>query len=297
VWQGLTGCSKQQSAPTPLPALPEPTEGWPDLALGQGGSPAATLDAALAAVGGLGRFVKRGQRVVIKPNVNWVSPPEHASNVNPHLLQRLIERCGEAGAQEVIVANHTQGDPEQVVQTSGAAAALRAAGARWQALNDEALYTWVDLPQGRQLRRTQLARLILETDVLINVPIAKHHSATRLTLSLKNLMGVTWNMGAFHQGGHLEQRIADLSTQVRPDLIIVDGTRILKSWGPSNRGGRGETEDLRKVLIGTDPVAVDACAASWFGLRPDDVAHLRRAHEMGLGEKEWSRLKVREVAV
>lgn len=78
---------------------------------------------------------------------------------------------------------------------------------------------------------------------------------------------------------------------------MVDGTRLLKSWGPSNRGGRGEVEELRKVLVGTDAVAVDACASSWFGLCPDDVAHIRLAHELGLGEKDWSRLKVREVEV
>jgi uncharacterized protein (DUF362 family) len=153
------------------------------------------------------------------------------------------------------------------------------------------LYRPVPVLRGRLLENVEIIGELLDADVFINIPIAKHHSATELTLGLKNLMGINWNRGYFHQMG-LHQAIADLSTVVKPDLIIMDANRILLTNGP---GGPGETRDDLTVIAGTDPLAVDAYTATLFNREAMEIGHMRYAYEQGVGEIDLKKLNIEEI--
>lgn len=279
------------SIPNILKAATEPTpSGTLDLAVAKGGSPADNTIKAIQAIGGIERFVKKGSKVVLKPNCLAANPPEIASTTNPSVIEVVVKMCLQAGAREVVVVSH---DPERSFQVSGIMEACSAAGARVVAANSRDLYQNIPVFRGRLLQNVEIIKEILDADVFVNIPIAKHHSQTDVTLSMKNLMGVNWNRAYFHQNG-LDQAIADLSTVVRPDLIIMDANRILLTNGP---GGPGQTRDDKTVIAGTDPVAIDAYTATLFNRVPRDIQHIRYAYESGLGEINFDKLNIKEIAV
>jgi uncharacterized protein (DUF362 family) len=134
----------------------------------------------------------------------------------------------------------------------------------------------------------------LNADVLIDVPIAKHHSLARLTLGMKNLMGVITDRPQMHI--NLGQRLADLSSRVRPHLTVVDAVRILMDHGPTG----GSLDDVKKtdtLIASPDIVAADSYAATLFGLRPDDLDYVGAGVSMGLGRSDLGNLKIEEITV
>ena len=155
------------------------------------------------------------------------------------------------------------------------------------------LYQAVPVLRGRLLQNEEIIKDVLDADVFINMPIAKDHAGTRLTLGMKNHMGINWNRGYFHQYG-LHQGIADLATVVKPDLIIMDANRILLTNGP---GGPGQTREDKTVIAGTDQVAVDTYTATLFNLTPRDVPHIQYAYELGVGEANLKKLNIKEIPV
>lgn len=261
-----------------------------DLAVAKGGDPADNTLKAIQALGGIERFVKKDNKVVLKPNCLAANPPETASTTNPAVMEVVVKMCLQAGASEVVVMSH---DPERSFQISGIMETCSAAGARVVAANSRDLYQSVPVLRGRLLRNVEIIKEILDADVFINIPIAKHHGQTEVTLGMKNLMGINWNRRYFHQNG-LDQAIADLSTVIRPDLVIMDANRILLTNGP---GGPGQTSDERTVIAGTDPVAIDAYTTTLFDRLPEDIEHIRYAYEFGVGEIDLNRLKIKEIAV
>jgi uncharacterized protein (DUF362 family) len=278
------------STPSILKAVTEPASSTTlDLAAAKGGDPAKNTMKAIQALGGIERFVRKGNKVVLKPNCLAANPPETASNTNPEVMEVVVKICLQAGAREVVVVSH---DPERSFQISGVMDACSAAGARVIAANNRDLYQSVPVLRGRLLRNVEIIKEILDADVFVNIPIAKHHSQTDVTLGMKNLMGINWDRAYFHQNG-LDQAIADLSTVVRPDLIIMDANRILLTNGP---GGPGQTRDERTVIAGTDPVAVDAYTTRLFNRMPQEIEHIRYAYEVGLGEINLDKLRIQEFA-
>lgn len=278
------------STPSILKAVTEPVSSTTlDLAVAKGGDPAKNTVKAIQALGGIERFVRKGNKVVLKPNCLAANPPETASNTNPEVMEVLVKICLQAGAREVVVVSH---DPERSFQISGVMDACSAAGARVIAANSRDLYQSVPVLRGRLLRNVEIIKEILDADVFVNIPIAKHHGQTDVTLGMKNLMGINWDRAYFHQNG-LDQAITDLSTVVRPDLIIMDANRILLTNGP---GGPGQTRDERTVIAGTDPVAVDAYTTTLFNRTPQEIEHIRYAYEMGLGEINLDKLRIQEIA-
>lgn len=261
-----------------------------DLAIAKGGSPADNTIKAIQALGGIERFVKKGNKVVLKPNCLAANPPEIASTTNPAVMETVVKMCLQAGASEVLVVSH---DPERSFEISNVREVCSRAGARVVAANSRDLYQNIPVLRGRLLQRVEIIKEILDADVFVNIPIAKHHSQTDLTLSMKNLMGINWNRAYFHQNG-LAQAIADLSTVVKPDLIIMDANRILLTNGPS---GPGQTRDDKTVIAGTDPVAVDAYTATLFDRTPQDIQHIRYAYEFGVGEMNLNKLNIKEISV
>ncbi len=284
------------AAPIALPTPQPASAAYLAVARGLGADPAELVRRGLAAVGGIECFLKPGGDVIIKPNIcNAYHGPEYASTTNPDVVAALVVLCLGAGARRVRVMDYPfGGSPQAAYETSGIAAAVKAAGGQMEAMN-RLRFRSTALPAGRALRQTAVYGDVLDADLVINVPIAKTHGGARLTLGMKNLLGVVQDRGAFHARG-LHQTIADLSTAVRPQLTVIDAIRILTANGPTG-GNLDDVKRLDTVIVSADTVAADAYAAGLFGMRPDAVEHIRLAAEMGLGRMDLDALKIEEVAV
>ncbi|HVO18049.1 MAG TPA: DUF362 domain-containing protein [Anaeromyxobacter sp.] len=268
--------------------------GAPDLVAVKGGEPAALFDRGVREFGGMAAFVKKGQRVLVKPNIGWNVPPERAANTNPALVARIVEQCLAAGAREVLVFDNSCDDGPTSYRTSGIEAAARAAGAKVAPANTEAYFHPVKVP-GRSLTAAKVHELLLEADVFINVPVLKHHSSTQLTVGMKNLMGTVWDRRFWH-ANDLHQCIADFAAFRKPDLVVVDAFRVMKRYGPRS-GGVGDLVELKAQLLATDPVAADAAAARLFGTDPGEVPYIGLAAKAGVGRTDLEALDVRRIAL
>ena len=270
----------------------------PDLAVARGDIVNST-EAALAALGGMGRFVKPGDKVVIKPNISFANPPEKATTTDPLLVKTLARLCLQAGAESVTVVDHTLHHWRICMKKTGIEAALSGVkGVSILPLNRRRLFEEVPIPKGKVLRKTELARVLLGSDVLISAPVAKCHSATRVSLNLKGLMGLVWDRNRMHQVD-VEQAIADLATAVKSHLVVIDASRALLTQGP---GGPGKVTKLDTIVVGTDPVAADAYTVTltpWYGkgFAPRQIRHLLLAHQMGLGRIELDKVKIEKLTV
>lgn len=237
---------------------------------------------AIAAVGGIERYVKQGANVIVKPNIcNAYHGPEYASTTNPDVVAAIVALCLDAGAGSVRVMDYPFGGTAQnAYETSGIAQAVEAAGGQMELMNS-LKYQEVAIPNAMALNRTKIYGDILHADTVINVPIAKHHSAAGLTLGLKNLMGVILNRGALHANG-LHKSIVDLSTVVKPQLTVIDATRILVANGPTG-GSLNDVKQMDTVIVSADVVAADAYAATLFNKTGADIEYIRLADQLGLG--------------
>lgn len=271
------------------PALPY------DLVATKGGEPAVMFDKAIASLGGIRNFVSRGQTVVIKPNIGWDGEPERASNTNPELIKRIVEHCKNAGAKDIFVFDHTCDTWNRCYASSGIEKAVKEAGGKMVNGSYENYYQEVAVPKGKKLKNAKVHELILESDVYINVPIIKHHSSTKLTLAMKNQMGIVWDRRFWHRND-LHQCIADFVSFRKPDLNIIDGYAILMRNGP--RGVSTADVSINKsLIISKDIVAADAAATKIFGWEPSDITYIKNAHDMGLGNMNLSELKINRIKV
>ncbi len=275
--------------PAPLAAAEEV-----DLAV-MSGEPAQATRRALEALGGLSRFVKRGQRVVIKPNMSFARSPDFAATTHPQVVASLARGCVEAGASEVLVLDHTLQRAELCLDRTGIRDACRGIPTvQVLAVQDRKFFREIRIPQGKVLQKVDVVRDILDDAVLISVPVAKSHSTTGVSLGLKGLMGLIWDRESFHAQFDISQGIADLATVIRPRLTVLDATRALASGGP---GGPGDVKKPNLVIAGTDPVAVDAYGVGivpWYGqnFKGRQVEHLFIAHQRGLGAIDVEKLRV-----
>jgi uncharacterized protein (DUF362 family) len=222
----------------------------------------------------------------------WLRTPEQAANTNPEVIAALIELCKAAGAKRILIAEHTCDEPATVCfEISGIRRVADAAGATIVNANNKGMYRPVQIAGAKVLNQTEVVRDVLEADCFINVPVAKDHSATRLTLGLKNLMGIVWDRQTWHvQGVH--ECIGDFVLAVKPHLTIIDATRILVTKGPK---GPGEVRQPNQVIAAVDPVAADAFATTLFGLKPEDIGYIMHAHQLGAGEARLNRLNITRV--
>jgi len=266
-----------------------------DLVAVMGGEPEVMFEKGVAALGGMKRFVKAGQKVVVKPNIGWDKAPELGANTNPQLVGRIVKECLAAGAKEVVVFDNTCDDWKKAYATSGIEKAAKEAGAKVLTGNSEENYKEVAIPKGKTLKRTKVHEKILECDVFINVPILKHHSGAQVTFAMKNLMGIVWDRRWWHRN-NLQQCIADMTSYRKPDLNIIDAYRVMKKNGP--KGVSLADVSLEKAqIISTDIVAADAAAAKIFGAEPETIGHIKIAGEMGLGEMNLSKLNIHRMKV
>ena len=275
---------------------PAPTGSQAYLAVAHGADPSAMVKAALASLGGIERFVKKGQDVIIKPNIcTDYHPPEYATTTNPALVAALVTLCLGAGAKRVRVMDSPFPgiSATSAYAVSGIEEAVKAAGGEMEVMSP-IKFAKFDIPQGKSIKTWQIYRDILETDVLINVPIAKDHSLARLTLGGKNMLGVIPNPENIHMD--LGQRIADLVSRIHPKLTVVDAYRILMDHGPTG-GSLNDVKQANMIIASHDIIAADAYGATLFGLTGADIPCIKKGAEMGLGTLDLSAVKVEEVNV
>jgi uncharacterized protein (DUF362 family) len=271
----------------------------PDLVIARNGTPSQLLQAALNPLGGMGRFVKKGQKVVIKANIAWARSPEQACTNNPELLYSLVRMCFDAGASRVAVWDHTCDNHQFTFVRTGLKEAGQRAGAEVLSGHGRNVYKKVEIPKGKKLKSAEVLKEVLEADVFINFPIPKHHFASELTLGMKNLIGIVWDMEQLHKID-LHQSIADINTLRRPDLVVMDAIRILTTNGPK---GPGKVESPGEVIVSTDIVAVDAYAAGFFKqpktgkpYRPEEIKFIKYAYDLGLGQIDLSKIKIKKLS-
>ena len=264
----------------------------PIVAKAQGTNYAQMVGDTIQALGGMKKFVNPGEVVVVKPNMAWDRPPEMAANANPAVVRQVVELCLEAGAKQVKVLDYTCDDARKAYAASGIQAAVEGIKDPRAVMQfvDERGFVEVQIEKARALKKWSFYKDILEADRFINIPVAKQHSEARLTMCLKNMMGAIgpWR-GRIHVGLH--QNIADMNLILRPDLHVLDATRILLRNGP--KGGRIEDVAVKNlVFAGTDPVALDALGTELFGMKPADIGYITRSHQAGRGEMDLSKIKI-----
>ena len=279
---------------TSAPAAP--AAAYLAVARGAGADPAELTRRAIAAVGGIEQFVKPGANVIIKPNIcNAYHGPEYASTTNPEVVAAIVALCLGAGAKRVRVMDFAfGGSPQASYETSGIAAAVKAAGGEMENMN-RLKYNKTAIPQGKILKSSNIYKDILDADTVINVPIAKTHGSATLTLGMKNLMGVIQDRNALHARG-LHQCIADLNSVVKPQLTVVDAIRILAANGPTG-GNLDDVKRLDTIIASADVVAADAYATGLFGMKPADVNYIKLGAGMGLGTMDLGNIKIEEINV
>ena len=266
-----------------------------DLVAVKGGEPDVMLQKGIEALGGIRNFVKKGQKVVVKPNIGWDVSPERAGNTNPKLIAELVRQCRAAGASEVFVLDHTCDNWQRCYTNSGIESAVKDSGGKTAPAHTEGYYHEVSIPKGKSLTKAKEHELILEADVFINIPVLKCHDGARLTIAMKNLMGNVWDRGIWHRTD-LHQCIADFATFRKPTLNIVDAYNVMKRNGP--RGISVEDVVLMKsLLISTDMVAIDTAAAKLFGLNPSDVRYISLAADQKVGRMDLENLRIKRLTV
>jgi uncharacterized protein (DUF362 family) len=240
-------------------------------------------------------FMSPGADVIVKPNICVdYHPPEYAATTNPTVVATLVSLCLEAGAKRVRVMDYGFGGTSKSgYEISGIKQTVEAAGGEMHYMTN-GKYGKVEIPNGMDLKSIEIYKDILETDLLINVPIAKTHSAATLTLGAKNLMGIIQDRNMMHR--NLHQRIAALTSLVMPALTVVDAVRILTAHGPTG-GNLADVRQVDTVIASRDIVAADAYAATLFGLTGADVGYIQCCDDMGLGTMDLNSINIQEINV
>lgn len=283
------GGSQKVLAGKPLPAGPSY-----DLIAVMNGEPDEMFDMGIQALGGMGSFVSKGQKVLVKPNIGWDVVPEKGGNTNPVLVKRIIEHCLRAGAKEVYVFDNTCDNWIRCYQNSGIEKAVKSAGGKIVPANSESYFQEVTIQNGKKLTTAKVHEMVLNSDVFINVPILKNHSSTRITGALKNMMGVVWDRGFWH-ANNLNQCIADYALySKKPNLHVLDAYNVMMRNGP-----RGVSVDdlskMKSLFLSTDGVAIDAAGAKMMGLDPARVEHLAIAAGMGIGKIDLATMNIHRI--
>ncbi len=292
----LPGCGMQNFQTQMASEKVTAVEGVPppitDLIVVQGNDHVEMLGKGFAALGGINRFIKPGNKVVLKPNFSVPRLPEEACTTNPLLVTSLVKMCLQAGAKEVKVIDYPFTNPVICLEKTGIKKAVMAAGGKIYTLNHEVEKYFQPVQiNGKILGQVYFSKDILESDVFINMPILKHHYITDVTMGLKNMMGLVWDRAIFHTYD-LHQCIAELAAFKKPSLTILDALRGITDKGPT---GPGPIKEFNQLVFGTDSVAVDAYGAFLFGKKPMKVDYLRMAAEKGVGQIDWEKLNVKQI--
>lgn len=265
----------------------------PDLSVVEGNEPSRITEKAIEILGGIKRFISRGDIVVVKPNMAWDRTPEQAANTNPEVVAAVVRLCYEAGARKVKVFDRTVNDPRRAYVQSGIMEAARKSGAEVTYV-DERKFRDISI-KGEVLKEWPLYTEVFEADRAINIPVAKHHGLAKLTMAMKNWMGI---MGGSRRQIHqrLDESLADLALVIKPTLTILDATRILIRNGPQG-GSIDDVKIMNTVIAGIDQVAVDSYGATLFGMQGRELGYIRIAEARGLGKADLSKIKIKKTRI
>lgn len=246
---------------------------------------AAAVHEVLGPLGGMQAFVKKGQTVLLKPNMGFPTPPAQRATTSPALVAAVAREVLGCGASRVLVLDNPTRRPEACLKTVGIPEAVRDLDVHVFLPTSESMFVETPVPKGKSLRSTRILKEALRADVHIALPIAKSHNAAGFSGCLKGMMGLILDRESFHARYDLNQAIADLNTVLRADLILLDGLQVMSTDGPA---GPGELVTCNTLLAGTDPVAVDAAGVALAPLyrrriKPRQIKHLKKAAAMGLG--------------
>jgi uncharacterized protein (DUF362 family) len=273
-------------------------ESTPDMVAIMGGEPVPMLQRALKEMGGIGKYVKKGQSVVIKPNIGWDKKPDFAANTNPELVGELVKQCFQAGAKKVTVFDHTCDNWQKCYLNSGIEKAAKAAGATVLPGNDEVYYKEVKIPNGVKLKSAKIHQALVEADVWFNVPVLKNHGGAKMSIAMKNYMGIVWDRGYFHSND-LQQCIADSCTwNKKPALNIIDAYRCMRKNGPQGRSV-SDTSVLKTLIVSPNIVAADTAAIGLFNqvekMEINEVGHIANGEKLKLGTQKIDKLNVKRI--
>ncbi|MCE7891500.1 MAG: DUF362 domain-containing protein [Sorangiineae bacterium PRO1] len=270
----------------------KPDGALPVMAIAKSSTDAAELTRkAVEGLGGMKRFVSRGDIVAIKPNIGWDRMPVHAANTNPVVVAELVRLTFDAGAARVVVTDASCNEATRCFQRSGIWRATHALGAT------------VILPAAHRFRELRMKGDVLDlwpvytplvnADKVINVPVAKHHNLSKYTGAMKNWYGLLGGRrNRLHQ--NIDVSIADLATFMRPTLTVLDATRVLLRNGPQG-GNIDDAKDMHQVIASLDQVAVDAYGATLIGEKAANVKYLAMGEARGLGTASWEQVARVEV--
>ena len=276
-------------------ATPAQSSELPHLVVARNGEPQEMVRRALAALGGIERFVAPGSKVVIKPNICVAYHTyEYAATTNPWVVGALVKLCLEAGAKQVQVFDSPFGGTiEEAYNKSGIAEQVKLTGGEMTGM-PRFKFKRTDIPDGQDLLQADIFDDVLNADVLIDVPIAKHHGLAKLTMGMKNLMGVILNRTSIHH--NMGQRLADLTSKLKPALTVIDAVRILVANGPTG-GNLADVKQLNTIIASADIVAADSYGTTLFGMHPDDLGYIQAASAMGLGSSDLKGMRIEEINV
>lgn len=272
----------------------------PEMVAVMGGEPEAMLDKALETLGGIDKYIKKGQKVVIKPNIGWDRTPELAGNTNPELIKALVKKCLAAGAEKVTVFDHTCDNWQKCYESSGIAAAVKEAGGIIMPGNDEKYFKEVAIPNGVKVKSAKIHEALIEADAWINVPVLKNHGGAKLSCAMKNYMGIVWDRRFFHQND-LQQCIADICTwQKKPVLNIVDAYRMMHQNGPQGKSA-ADVATLKSMIVSPNIVAIDTAALALFNqvkkLDMEAVGHIGKGEELKLGTTDLKKVNIKRIKI
>ena len=290
-----TATQNPTASPTDEPTATQTPVPIPDLVVARNGEPEVLVRRALAALGGMEKFVWKGADVIVKPNICvGYRTYKYAATTNPWVVGAIVKLCFEAGAKRVRVMDHTwRREMWEGYAKSGIQEQVQAAGGEMEWMPVEK-FVPTPIPQGLDVTSLDLYEDVLNTDVLINVPIAKHHADARLTLGMKNLMGVMDDRLTMHT--NMGQRLADLNSRVRPTLNIMDAVRMLMAYGPTG-GALSDVKQMDTVIVSRDVVALDSYTATLFDMQPTDLEYIKAATAMGLGRSDLDNLRIEEINI
>lgn len=261
-----------------------------EIVVGKGDNFGELTEKVIEKLGGIEKFVKKGEKVVIKPNIAWNRTPEQAANTHPEVVAALVRLCKKAGAKEIIVIDHTCNPWNVTYKTSGIQDAVEREGG---IMKPPVNWEKVEIKGTEILKEAYILKEVIDCDVLIDVPVVKVHGGAIVTIAMKNFMGIVKDRGFFHRT-NLHKCIAEITYFMKPKtkLIILDATRILLTKGPQ---GPGIVKELKQVIAGTDIVALDAYGTTLLNKKPEDIPHIRIADEMGIGTMDLTEVNIRYV--
>lgn len=248
---------------------------------------------AIEGMGGMDRFISKGDVVWVKPNMGWDRIPEQAANTNPDVVAAVIEMCYQSGAKKVYVSDNTCAPQQNTFPRSGIQAAAIKAGADCYFL-DSRKFRKTQI-NGKALGEWEIYADIIAANKFINVPIVKHHYLCKATLGMKNLMGVAGGArGRFHQD--LTRILPDLAQFIRPTLVVMDAVRVLTANGPTG-GNLADVKRKDTVVASIDQVAVDAFGATLLGYKPEEIGYVVEANARGLGNINFNAVSPRRIEI